>query len=195
MSYCLYYMGEQAAAEDAFQEVFSRAYTRREQLRETKALKSWLLLITRSVCLNLLRTSKFTPKFVSIDEDSESETHYQPRELSVQPNDSLVADDILKQALARLAPIYRDAFLLREFEGYEYEEIARMTETSVMNVKVRITRAKKRLRTLLAPYYASARTTTKNSASPTAVDEDNEEETRASDVTGAFGTSGEVFAS
>ena len=200
MSYCLYYMGEQASAEDAFQEVFSRAYTRREQLRETKALKSWLLLITRSVCLNLLRTSKFTPKFVSIDEDPESETYHQPRELSVQPNDSLVADDMLKQALAKLAPIYRDAFLLREFEGYEYEEIAKMTETSVMNVKVRITRAKKRLRTLLAPYYASTRSTSKGPAAP-AVDEENEEETRASDMgmidhaSGSFGNSGEVFAS
>src|SRR5438876_4253685 len=61
-SYCVYYMGNQTLAEDAFQEVFSRVYTRREQLREVKALKSWLLLITRSVCLNLLRTSKFAPE-------------------------------------------------------------------------------------------------------------------------------------
>jgi RNA polymerase sigma-70 factor (ECF subfamily) len=192
MSYCLYYMGEQTAAEDAFQEVFSRAYTRREQLRETKALKSWLLLITRSVCLNLLRTSKFTPKFVSIDEDSENENSFQPKELSVEPNTTLVADDMLKQALAKLAPIYRDAFLLREFEGYEYEEIAQMTETSVMNVKVRITRAKKRLRLLLAPYYAS--TGTRPAARRSAADTENEEESGASDIAGAFGSTEEVFA-
>lgn len=191
MSYCLYYMGDHQSAEDAFQEVFSRAYTRREQLRETKALKSWLLLITRSVCLNLLRTSKFTPTFVSIEEDAESENPHQPKELSVEPNSTLVADDLLKQALAKLAPIYRDAFLLREFEGYEYEEIAQMTETSVMNVKVRITRAKKRLRTLLAPYYAA---TGGRAPRPRTTQEESEEETHANDMTGDIGTSQEVFA-
>ena len=152
-SYCLYYMGNEALAEDAFQEVFIRVYTRRDQLRETKALKSWLLLITRSVCLNLLRTSKFTPDFISITSYEDSENSAEPVELSVEPNDKLVADDMLKVALSRIAPIYRDAFLLREFEGYDYDEIARLTDTTEMNVKVRITRAKKQLRKLLAPYY------------------------------------------
>src|SRR6476469_3768227 len=126
-SYCLYYMNSETLAEDAFQEVFSRAYTRRDQLRETKALKSWLLLITRSVCLNMLRTSKFTPEFVSISSQTstsdDSDVRREPKELSVQPNEQLLADDMLQQALAKLAPMYRDAFLLREFEGYEYEEI------------------------------------------------------------------------
>ena len=152
-SYCLYYMGDQMLAEDAFQEVFSRVYTHRDQLRETKALKSWLLLITRSVCLNSLRTSKFTPEFVSISKTDEPDNLGDTVEQSVHPLDTLVADDMLRVALARIAPIYREAFLLREFEGYEYDEIARKTETTEMNVKVRITRAKKQLRVLLTPYY------------------------------------------
>jgi hypothetical protein len=65
------------------------------------------------------------------------------------------SNDLLKLALSKLGPIYRDAFLLREFEGYDYEEISKITGASVMNVKVRITRAKKRLRTLLAPYFGA----------------------------------------
>lgn len=155
MAYCMYYMPNQASAEDAFQEVFTRVYTHREQLRETKALKSWVLLITRSVCLNLLRTSKFTPDFISIDQRQED--GFEGGEalgLSVAPSEHLGSGDVLQNALQRLAPIYRDAFVLRELEGYDYEEIAEITETTVMNVKVRITRAKKRLRILLAPYYS-----------------------------------------
>jgi RNA polymerase sigma-70 factor, ECF subfamily len=153
MSYCVYYMGSQTLAEDAFQEVFSRVYTRREQLREAKALKSWLLLITRSVCLNMLRQSKFTPDFVSLTPDEEGNGPAEKLEATSDPAQSLQADDMLKTMLARLAPIYREAFLMREFEGYDYEQIAEMTGTTEMNVKVRITRAKKQLRTLLAPYY------------------------------------------
>jgi predicted RNA polymerase sigma factor len=60
---------------------------------------------------------------------------------------------MLRVALSKIAPIYREAFLLREFEGYDYGEIARITNATEMNVKVRITRAKKQLRILLAPVY------------------------------------------
>jgi RNA polymerase sigma-70 factor (ECF subfamily) len=158
-SYCLYYTGDKVLAEDAFQEVFTRIYTHRDQLRETKALKSWMLLITRSVCLNSLRTSKFTPEFVSLDAPSQgSDGEYEPKEykeLSIDSSEAMSSNDLLKLALSKLGPIYRDAFLLREFEGYDYEEISKITGASVMNVKVRITRAKKRLRTLLAPYFGA----------------------------------------
>lgn len=154
-SYCLYCTGDQVIAEDAFQEAFTRAYTRREQLKEPKALKSWLLLITRSVCLNMLRTSKFTPDFVSLDvPDSHTGERREYAELSHEPMEGHLSEDMLRHALQQLQPIHRDAFLLREFEGYSYEEIATMTQASVMNVKVRITRAKKQLRAILAPYYS-----------------------------------------
>jgi RNA polymerase sigma-70 factor, ECF subfamily len=153
-SYCLYITGDKTIAEDAFQEAFTRAYTRRDQLKEPKALKSWLLLITRSVCLNMLRTSKFTPDFVYLDEkDPEEGEGYTHRELTTEEFD-MGHGDALKAALQRLAPMYREAFLLREFEGYSYEEISEMTGASVMNVKVRITRAKKMLRKFLEPHYS-----------------------------------------
>ncbi len=34
----------------------------------------------------------------------------------------LLRDDMLRIALAKIAPIYREAFLLCEFEGYNYDE-------------------------------------------------------------------------
>ncbi len=152
-SYCLYYMGDRMLAEDAFQEVFIRVHTRHDQLREAGALKSWVLLITRSVCLNLLRSSKFTPEFVSIGNGDEIENMGKTLDSPAEPLDHAIADDMLRIALAKIAPIYREAFLLCEFEGYDYAEIARQTNTTEANVKVRITRAKKQLRALLAPHY------------------------------------------
>ncbi len=152
-SYCLYYMSDRMQAEDAFQEVFIRIYTHHEQLREARALKSWVLLITRSVCLNLLRSSKFTPEFVSMGDSEDNEILGNTLDMPAMPLDVTIADDMLRIALAKIAPIYRDAFLLCEFEGYDYGEIARITNTTEANVKVRITRAKKQLRVLLAPHY------------------------------------------
>ncbi|HET6402562.1 MAG TPA: RNA polymerase sigma factor [Candidatus Kapabacteria bacterium] len=153
-SYCLYYMGDRMLAEDAFQEVFVRVYTRREQLRAAGALTSWVLLIARSVCLNLLRESKFTPEFVQIGNPAEIDTlGGDTRDASVEPLDQLIADDLLRSALKKIAPMYREAFLLCEFEGHDYAAIAQMTNTTEMNVRVRITRAKKQLRQLLTPHY------------------------------------------
>jgi len=152
-SYCLYYMGDRMLAEDAFQEVFIRIHTRHDQLRAAGALKSWVLLITRSVCLNLLRSSKFTPEFVSIGSGDEAENIGPTVDTPAGPLDHAIADDMLNMAMAKIAPIYREAFLLCEFEGYDYSEIAEITNTTEANVKVRITRAKKQLRVLLAPHY------------------------------------------
>ena len=147
--YCLYYMGDRTIAEDAFQEVFARAYTHRTQLREAGALTSWLLMITRSVCLNMLRSQKAAPHFVTIDERDIDEGSYDRH--TNDPADRDLVDDELLRALARMAPIYRDALLLSEFEGYSYEEIAKMTEVTIHNVQVRVARAKKMLHEWLRP--------------------------------------------
>ena len=80
----------------------------------------------------MLRTSKFTPDFVYLDDRDPDECEgYTPKELTSDPLD-VGTGDALKAALQRLAPMYREAFLLREFEGYSYEEISEMTGASVM---------------------------------------------------------------
>jgi RNA polymerase sigma-70 factor (ECF subfamily) len=156
-AYCIYIMGDVRVAEDAFQEVLIRIYSSRDQLREGGAIKSWLMKVTRSVCLNMTRTSKFTPEFVYIDRDFDDENGYPQslKELSFEGIDAAMPDQIFQFAFERIAPIYREAFLLKEIEGFSYAEIADLTGVSVPNVKVRINRAKKMLRKLLAPHFRS----------------------------------------
>jgi RNA polymerase sigma-70 factor (ECF subfamily) len=156
-AYCVYIMGDARVAEDAFQEVLIRIYSSRDQLREGGAIKSWLMKVTRSVCLNLTRTSKFTPEFVYIDRDFDDENGYPHslKELSFEGINAAMPEQIFQFAFERIAPIYREAFLLKEIEGFSYTEIADLTGVSVPNVKVRINRAKKMLRKLLAPHFRS----------------------------------------
>lgn len=150
-SYCLYVTGNKTLAEDAFQETMIRIYEKREQLREARALKNWLLLIARSVCINLARESKFTPEFIYLDEDPAAvESHHISSLLHI---DQEYPDEIFQLAFRKIAPIYRDAFLLREIEGFTCEEVAEMTGATVTNVKVRVARAKKMLRAILSPHF------------------------------------------
>ena len=151
-SYCLYVTGNKTRAEDAFQEVFIRIYQRREQLREAKALKSWMLMIARSVCLNLTRESVFTPDFIYLDDELHSNQSSADRH-GVSVGEHEFPEEIFQIAFNKIAPIYRDAFLLREIEGFSSEEVAELTGTSVVNVKVRVMRAKRMLRGILAPHF------------------------------------------
>jgi RNA polymerase sigma-70 factor (ECF subfamily) len=45
----------EADAEDVFQEVFERVYTRLDQLRDDEAIRPWIAQLTRRVCLDRLR--------------------------------------------------------------------------------------------------------------------------------------------
>lgn len=47
---------------------------------------------------------------------------------------------------------YREYFVLREYDGFTYNEIAEIMNTNVDTVKVKIFRAKKKMREILAPY-------------------------------------------
>jgi RNA polymerase sigma-70 factor (ECF subfamily) len=60
--------------------------------------------------------------------------------------------DILGRALDLLPDDYREAFVLREYNGLSYNEIAETVGISLDIVKIRIFRAKKKLREILAPY-------------------------------------------
>src|SRR5881398_1808170 len=64
----------------------------------------------------------------------------QPRERPV---------DRVLRALARLAPEYREAFLLKHVEDLEYETMARLTGAGVSALKMRVKRAREQLQVIL----------------------------------------------
>ena len=57
-------------AEDVFQEVFTRAYTHLDRLRDDTALRPWIAQLTRNLCLDRLRDSSRTQP--ASDEELES---------------------------------------------------------------------------------------------------------------------------
>jgi RNA polymerase sigma-70 factor (ECF subfamily) len=59
---------------------------------------------------------------------------------------------LIQASLELLPEDYREAFVLREYNGLTYQEISEVIGQSIDVVKVRIFRAKKKLRDILAPY-------------------------------------------
>ncbi|MGQ0703014.1 MAG: RNA polymerase sigma factor, partial [Gemmatimonadales bacterium] len=60
---------------------------------------------------------------------------------------------VVKQALSRLSPVLREAFLLKHDAGYTYEEIAELTNATPSAVKMRVHRA----RATLCAFFAAQR--------------------------------------
>lgn len=59
---------------------------------------------------------------------------------------------IIRRAISELEEPYRAAIVLRELQGFSYDEIANATGASVGTVKSRIARARQKLQTKLKDY-------------------------------------------
>jgi RNA polymerase sigma-70 factor, ECF subfamily len=141
-AYCRRYLGSEEAANDVFQESFVRFFKSAESERVMTNVPAFLLRIARNLCVNYLRKEKrhiSFEEYMTIPEVKENE-------------DKGELLDLIKEAIASLPEKYREVFVLREYEGLSYIEIAEMTEETVANIKVRIYRAKQKLREILAPY-------------------------------------------
>ena len=141
-SYCLRMLGNGAEAEDLYQEVFIRVYQRAHQFAEDKSLAGWIFTIAHNLCLNRIRDRK---TFDNIDD-----MRYIAAP-SVEFGDDWATR--IQNALEQVPPENREPFLLFEYQGLSYQEIASVMKLTVPAVKSRIYRSREQLRLILEPYY------------------------------------------
>lgn len=141
-AYCLRTLCDEQEAEDLFQEVFVRVFTRAEQFEEERNFGGWVFTIAHNLCLNKIRDRKQTDPIEEV-------------ELFSRPGDDYGDNwpERIKWALEQIPVDYREAFVLREYEGMSYNAIAEILHTTLPAVKSRIYRSKEQLRKLLEPYY------------------------------------------
>jgi len=60
--------------------------------------------------------------------------------------------NLITMALDTLPFVYKEAFILRQYQGYSYKEIAEISDDSIPAVKNRVWRAKEKIKQILAPY-------------------------------------------
>lgn len=142
--YCRRVLGHQELAEDIFQETFIRFYNSLNQERSMTNVPAYVLKIARNLCLNA-KSSKYYGL-------APLEELHLPSSDDSYENNELV--EIVKSAVECLPLEYREAYVLREYDGMAYPEIAEILDLSEATVKIRIFRARKRLRKILTPYLA-----------------------------------------
>jgi RNA polymerase sigma-70 factor (ECF subfamily) len=129
-------------AEDAAQEAFVRAFRNLHAFRGQGRFYTWLYQIVVRVCLDLRRLARW---------DAEMPMEALP-EIAQRPDAGLAAVDsrlLVEALLDRISPSMRAALVLREIEGLEYEQIARVMQIPVGRVKWRLHEARAEFQKLL----------------------------------------------
>lgn len=126
-------LANRADAEDVIQHSFEKLWLKREVVDGKKA-KSYLFSIAHNTMIDLVRKRKFVQAYQNVPERAGKAFDHE-----------LEARDMMNQGLKNLTPIQKSLVLLRDYEGYSYEEIAEMTELSLAQVKVYLFRARKKL--------------------------------------------------
>ncbi|MEN9795555.1 MAG: hypothetical protein RLZZ150_532 [Bacteroidota bacterium] len=143
-TYCRKIIGESTTAEDLLQETFVKLLESGRQERSIENFPAYLMTIARNLCLSHRARSK--RQFVEVED-----FHLASRDVPYEQRELL---QLIQASLELLPEDYREAFVLREYNGLSYNEIAEVIGESLDVVKVRIFRAKKKLRDILAPYLA-----------------------------------------
>ena len=138
-------LGSRDDADDALQSAFIRAYRALRTCRDPERFGAWLYQIVVNECRTLAaRRDQRERRLVRDDETIGS---IGPED---QNHGSAEMEEI-QRALQQLEDDHREAFLLKHVEELSYEEMSELTGASVSALKMRVLRARERLRAMLEP--------------------------------------------
>ncbi len=131
---------------DLSQEVFIKAHRSLKRFRGDASFKTWLMRITANQSKDFLKKRRL--RTVSLDDEigqrlpSGAET----------PDHGVAARELgaaIDEAVRALPPKHRNVFVLREYEGLSYQEIADVMQCNVGTVMSRLHHARKKLQSKL----------------------------------------------
>lgn len=157
--------GDRDTAFDLTQETFLKAWRAISLFQFDSKFSTWLCRIASNTCIDFLRKQKKrqTISLTAVDEDNEayeiavSDSSLDPARIAEAAQDR----EMVFQALQSLPADYRIALSLRAIEDMSYDQIAEALNLSPGTVKSRISRARERIRKLLAGNFSESSSSNK----------------------------------
>lgn len=158
-------MNEQDA-EDLVQDTYLKAARAADTFRGNRSSRSWLFRIMTNTYIDRFRRERQTPTSVELD-DSRVATD-DPPENTGDPNIdfwdgerlewflSRSLTDEVKNEIDRLPTKFREVVVLRDVEGFAYQEVADFLSIPIGTVMSRLYRARRELKTQLCEYATRA---------------------------------------
>jgi len=139
--------GNHEDACDLAQEAFLRAYSSLADFRGDSSFATWLYRIVNNVCLDELRRRK-RQKVTSLDQAVEMDDGEVSRQIPdtadgpEQALERMELQRLVQESILQLDEEYRIVLIMRELQGYSYNEIAEALDLNLGTVKSRLNRAR-----------------------------------------------------
>ncbi len=122
-------------ASDLVQDAFEKLWNNRKKVEFIKA-KSWLFTTTHNSMLNFIGKKNRITYMYHLESSQETRSDFHDFELK----------EIVEGSLATLPPIQKSVILLRDLEGYNYQEIGDILDLTESQVKVYLFRARNKIK-------------------------------------------------
>jgi RNA polymerase sigma-70 factor (ECF subfamily) len=156
-NFILRFIGHREAAEDVLQEVFLRIVRGAGQFQRRAKFTTWLYAIARNLCIDAQRKAHYRRAEsleASVDNDPDSPTLGSTVAGTERSGEEATFDAHIRkavvEALEGLSEEQREVFLLREYAGLRFQEIAEIVGCPENTVKSRMRYALENLRRSLA---------------------------------------------
>ena len=150
VSHYLFGMVGKSNAEDLTQVVFEKISLNLTSFREESSLATWIYRIATNVALDNIRLASSRKNIISLDTIEENcNCNIFENEKRLDAESGLMRREMnacIHRIIKRMPETERVVLLLREFEGIKNREIAEILDITLDAVKIRLHRARTRLR-------------------------------------------------
>jgi RNA polymerase sigma-70 factor (ECF subfamily) len=147
LNYVYRFVGNRNDAEDLVQETFLRVYKNKHYYKEIAKFSTWVYTIAGNLAKTELRRRK-RRKIFSVSNFVNEERDYDIPDLAKNPEsevDGSLKDDIIQKAIEKLPSKFKEVILLRDVQGFAYEEISQILSIPLGTVKSRVNRGRLKL--------------------------------------------------
>ncbi len=149
------FVGDLDVCVDIVQDTMIKFYIHKDSYRNIAKFSTWIYTIAANLAKNELKRRKRRVVF-SINNTPDEKTIEIEDKKTLSPDretDSKIKGEIIQKALLKVREAYREVVILRDIEGFSYEEIAEITGLSIGTIKSKINRGRTQLQKLLKNIY------------------------------------------
>lgn len=147
LNYVFRFVGNRVDAEDIVQETFLRVYKNKHYYKEIAKFSTWVYTIAGNLAKTELRRRK-RRKIFSVSNFVNDERDFDIPDTAHNPEkevDSSMKDNVIQRTIEKLPPKFKEVILLRDVQGFAYEEISQILNIPLGTVKSRVNRGRLKL--------------------------------------------------
>ncbi|MDX1640585.1 MAG: RNA polymerase sigma factor [Balneolaceae bacterium] len=150
------YISDEEAIKDTLQQTYLKAFKNLDSFRGEAQFSTWITRIAINEALKYLNRVKRYSDIHDVSGVIPQKSHLDDN--TKNPEEDMIERDLqhmLEEVVDQLSPKYRSVYIMREVEGMNTEETADCLDISKANAKVRLHRAKKKIREKLEERVAN----------------------------------------